>query len=724
MFVSAGLFLFTLFFYLRTICASFNINDSGETIMDCDLLAIAHSPGYPLHTLWGRLFCLLPLGQPMFRLTFASSLMGAFSVTVLYVLLKKTLQRSSRPENLPGAWITEVSALFGALTFAFSFQQWFQACGAKGSIYTLNTLLAVVTLYFLLKIREDGWFTRGLWLATFFLALGLSVHWETQVVLLPAYAWFLITAQNRIRLVEIFRNLLRPFDLWAGVRRLTGAFGGKTGLVRMLTFILLPLSTYLYLPIRAHGGPVLNWWDPGNLQRFLTVVLRGNYAGTGDSRSLTTVHRNLDRFWLHAHDQYGVFFTAVLFLLAVTGLVWLFRNQRVHAIGFLFFGGGVFSGVIFYNAPLEGYQWTLDNFFTPVFLTFCFFAAAGLSFFLRWIPEGDFPRSAAVGLSTACLGLALFPLGLNYDTNDQSTYTVSYEEGLNMLKTVGRDGVILCNGDIDILPLWYLQLVEGKRPQVASLTTQLAGLQWYREDLARQWPFLQTSIQGDVRPDVAVETMIHSHSSDHPFYVTNIFPQGAAWLWKSHVLAPDGMLWRLADTHGQDFAFTSRRVNGLWSGYKLRNLDPPERKYWDDYTDVMKDAYGQACSFTGDFAMAHQDPQLAQWSYTKALQYHQPQVLGITYLKLADSELALGRPVDAVSHYQQSIQREPRGLSQPYVYAPYAYARLGDAFLMEKDLDDAEAAFRFSLRINPQQEEALDGLRQLDKVRDESNRRS
>ena len=213
MFIPPLLFLFTLFFYLRTLCATFNINDSGETIMDCSLLAIAHSPGYPLHSLWGRLFCLFPLGQPMFRLTFASALMGALSVTVAYVLLKKTFQGGRASANQEsgaslekpgGGWLVEVPALFGALTFAFSFQHWFQSGGAKGSIYTLNTMLAVLMLYFLFKTREEGWFTRGFLMCVFFLGLGLCVHWETQVVLFPAYAWFLLNAQRKVPVKDPF----------------------------------------------------------------------------------------------------------------------------------------------------------------------------------------------------------------------------------------------------------------------------------------------------------------------------------------------------------------------------------------------------------------------------------------------------------------------------------------------------------------------------------------
>jgi tetratricopeptide (TPR) repeat protein len=715
MVIPLGLFFFTLSFYLRTLCATFNINDSGETIMDCDLLALAHSPGYPLHTLLGRLFCLLPLGQPMFRLTFGSAVMGAFSVMMVYLILRKILKSSGEPSLTgldPAAWLLEIPSLFGALVFAFSYQHWFQSDGAKGSIYTFNSLLAVMTLFLLLKMREAGWFIRGFLLAGFFLGMGLSVHWETQVVLLPAYGWFLLAAQRRVAAEDLFRNWLRPFDLWNQFRVLLGAFGGKPRLVRALTFLLLPLSTYLYLPIRAHGNPVLNWWNPGSFSRFVTVVMRKNYDTPDNPYSLATFHRNLARFWLHAHDQYGGLFTPVVFLLALAGLAWLWKRRRADTLGLFLFGGSVLAGVILHNATRAGYEWTLDNFFTPVFLTLAFFAGAGVASLCGWFSKQGLSPLARLSLGAACLGLSLMPLGSNYGANDQSAYTVSYDEGLNMLKTVSRDGVILCNGDIDILPLWYLQLVEGKRPEVASLTTQLVGLQWYRDDIFRDWPFLQTSLQGDGPPDRAVEGMIHDHGSQRPFYVTNIFPQGAAWLWKFHPLVPDGMLWRLADTQGQNFAFNSARLNQLWSRYDLRNLGPPKGKYWDDYTDVMKDSYGQACSFTGEAAMNSQNPQLAKWSYEKALEYHQPQVKGVTYLGLADAEMALGSPVDAVSHYQQAFR-----FYLPSAYVPYTYARLGDAFLLEKDYLNAQDAFHLSLRFDPRQKEALEGLRRLEGIR-------
>jgi hypothetical protein len=718
MFIALGLFFFTLFFYLRSLCATFNINDSGETIVDCDLLSLAHSPGYPLHTLWGRIFCLLPLGQPMFRLTFCSAVMGAASVALAYLLLHHILENAAK-DSPAGSWFTaKIPALFGALAFAFSYQHWFQSGGGKGSIYTLNNLLAVVMFLILVKMREPGWFKRGFFLSVFFLGLALSVHWETQAVLIPAYAWLLFSAQNRVSLSEVTRNALRLFDLEAVLARLAGAFTSKAGWVRAAALLCLPLSTYLFLPLRSALGPAIDWWSPHSRSRFWTVITRGNYSGTDDPRSLVTLHRDLARFWVHAHDQYGTGFTVLIFALALAGLAWLWRNRRTDAVGLALFGGGVFAGVILHNAPRAGYEWTLDNFFTPFFLATALLAGAGIAALHHWILQRGFQRFAWAP-AAAALAAALLPLGLNYPVNDQSAYTVSYDEGMNMLKTAKRGGVILCNGDIDILPLWYLQLAEGKRPDVASFTTQLVGMQWYRDDIVRHWPFLRIPLQGDPQPTQpmektaqAVEEMIHIQGASHPFYTTNIFPQGASFLWGHHPYVPDGLLWRLGDTQGQNFAFNSSRLNELWSQYQLRNLNVPERKYWDDYTDVMRDSYGMAASFTGDFAMGNHDPETAQWSYEKALDYRQVQQMGITFVKLGDSELALDEPDSALAHYQESL-RWIR--SSAYNYTSYAYARIGDCCRIKKDYLNAQEAYEAALKLNPQLKDALQGLEEIQK---------
>lgn len=739
MFLPAGLFLFVFYIYLRTVCATFNINDSGETIMVCDLLTISHSPGYPLHTLWGRLNCLLPLGKPMFRVTFCSLLTGSVSVMMLYLVIKMMLKEVFAPTDAQGAvnstpsasWLFEVPAVFGALIFAFSYQHWFQACGAKGGIYTLNSFLSVTMLYLFFKMREKGWFIKSILMMAFFLGLSLAHHWPNQIAMAPGYLWFFLASQRREPFLGILKSLLRPFDLFEKLLNVLSAIG-FTNVIRGLTMLVLSLSAYLYLPIRAVEGPLVNWWNPNNLERLWGTVVRKGYQGIGDKRSLETTLRVFDRFMLHAHHEFGDYYTWIVVLMSLWGLYWLFRRQWSSAVGVFCFGGGIFGAILVFNNPLEGYQWTVDNFFTPVFMTVAMLAAAGLAGACEWTFKHWPSRVTPLYTGAFCMGLSLIPLTMNfqsgtqsyhdpipyngsgdrtiYEGNDQSHYVSSYDEGMNMLKTVNRNGVILCNGDIDILPLWYLQYVEGKRPEVVSFTMQLIPYDWYREPLMARWPFLAVPMKTDpygrvdIRPETVVQDMIEQHAKDRSFYYTNIFT--AQWMREKNTASlPDGFLWRISNTKDLNYPFTSARLNQLWSTYRLRHMEPADRGYWDEYTDVMKDSYGIGHDFTGYFAYMNKMYDLGLWSFDNALKYRQTQTLSRIYLMQGETRLALGDYTNSVNSYQECLRREPRN--------PYAFAKMGDAFRALNDPSDAEQAYRAALSINPQQKEALDGLQTL-----------
>lgn len=819
MYIPVALFFIVFYFYLRTHCATFNINDSGETIMVCDLLTISHSPGYPLHTLWGRVNCLLPIGKPMFRVTFCSLITGTISVTVIYLTLKMMFRGIFAPSETStdsadikqGAWIWQVPALFGALIFAFSYQHWFQSGGAKGGIYTLNTLMSVCMLFLFFKMKENGWFIKSFLLMGFLYGLSLAHHWPNQLVLAPAYFWLIVNNQTKTPLIDIHRWFIHPAYLisvgviacfsfaikflisfsfvealkvfatalfiilalsifvWSvavvlrflgGIFVLCTAIGMLfvvflsmgiahrliplpvlgSGLVIFLVsailirifnfkyylhaFVLgfLSLSIYIYLPIRATQDPLVNWWNPQTLNRLVGTVLREGYKGIGDVRSWTTIIRNWERFWMHAQHQFGDIFTYLVLVLAAWGFYWLFRKKQWAAgIGFLAFGGGVFMGVMLFNNPLEGYQWTLDNFFSPVFLMISIYAAAGIASICEWAIREWPERRTALYTTSFCLGFALMPLTLNYKATesiapngqstykgaDQSRYVSSYDEGMNMLKTVNDDAVILCNGDIDILPLWYLQYVEGKRPKVVSFTMQLIPYDWYREPLFKRSPFLRVPVGQDIRPETVVQNMIEQHKNERSFYFTNIFT--APWMREKNAAIPDGFVWRMVNTKNLNYPFTTQRLNGLWSTYRLRDMDVPDRGYWDEYTDVMKDSYGIGHDFTGYFAFMNKMPDLALWSFGNALKFRQPQTLVRIYMMLGETYMALGDPGAAINNYQETLRRDPRN--------PYVYAKVGDAFLAMRNYPDAEAAYRQALALNPQQGEAVTGLQELNKVR-------
>ena len=779
------LFLSVFEVFLLTHCATFNINDSGETIMVCDLLTISHSPGYPLHTLWGRVFCLLPIGKPMFRVTFSSMVTGALTVVMIYWILKMAFKEIFAPEGTsplstnpslnpppavnrdiatgevhdveedrkPGPWLWEIPALFGSLVFAFSYQFWFQACGAKGGIYTLNALLSVSMLFLFFKMKEKGWFVKSFLMMCFLYGLSLAHHWPHQVVVAPAYLWFLLSGQKKFGFEELVRKTLSFPALGAfavgcllGVWLLDDIKGVVLGAVFVMLYLiaeiygwanwakglslcLLSLSAYMYLTLRSIQNPIVNWWNPNNLDRLIGTVARKGYQGIGDKRSFDTMARDFNRFLLHAHHQFGDKYSWIVVAVTIWGLYWLWSRKKATAVGFFLFGFGIFAAVVLNNNPLEGYQWTVDNFFTTVFMATAMISAAGVAGLLEAAARAWPYRVTPLYASAFTLGCALMPLILNWQSgtkiysdlipyngssdqrpmwvgNDQSRYVSSYDEGINMLRTVNKDGVIICNGDIDILPLWYLQFVEGKRPEVVSFTMQLIPYDWYREPLFKRWPFLYVPLRKDVtghddiRPDTVVQDMIDQHSKDRSFYFTNIFT--APWMRERNAALPEGFLWRMINTKDLNYPFTAARLNQLWDSYRLRNLDAPERGYWDEYTDVMKDSYGIGYDFTGYFAFMNKMPDLALWGFNNALKYRQPQTLVRIYMMLGETYMMTGDPGAAINEYQETLRRDPRN--------PLIYVKIGDAYFQMKDMMNAQSAYQQAAQMNPQQAEAMDGL--------------
>jgi hypothetical protein len=59
--------------------------------------------------------------------------------------------------------------------------------------------------------------------------------------------------------------------------------------------------------------------------------------------------------------------------------------------------------------------------------------------------------------------------------------------GAAILRSAPPGSLLFVAGDNDSYPLWYLQQVEGVRPDVALVTIPLLGAPWYRAELARRY---------------------------------------------------------------------------------------------------------------------------------------------------------------------------------------------------------------------------------------------
>src|SRR3954452_20419673 len=76
--LALGVGVASLLVYLRTMCRTIYVGDSGELAAAVHVMGIPHPPGYPLYVILGKLFSLLvPVGSPAIRLNIFSAVCSA-----------------------------------------------------------------------------------------------------------------------------------------------------------------------------------------------------------------------------------------------------------------------------------------------------------------------------------------------------------------------------------------------------------------------------------------------------------------------------------------------------------------------------------------------------------------------------------------------------------------------------------------------------------------------
>jgi hypothetical protein len=202
-------------------------------------LGIAHPPGYAFYTLLAKLWQLLvPLGTIALRTNLLSAAMGAWTVTVVYLLVLDELSAIRQAPTAPrlALRLSPLVPAFAALALAAAPDVWQHATHANAHI--VSTALAVTQLWLLIRwwrTEHDGW------LALFAVTLGLAAtHHPIIVTGVPAYGLFILAVRPRL--------LLR----WRILLLLAGC-------------LILGLSPLLYYPLRSPEVPFgptdMNTWD-------------------------------------------------------------------------------------------------------------------------------------------------------------------------------------------------------------------------------------------------------------------------------------------------------------------------------------------------------------------------------------------------------------------------------------------------------------------------------
>ena len=434
--------LLSLSIYVGTTALDVLPADSGEFQIVAPLLGVAHPPGYPLYTLLGRLFTLLvPFGPAAYRLNLLSALLGAGTLTLLGAATRRWARHLGAPR---GAAL--VGGVATALTLGTATTFWAQA--GVANIRMPTVFLAALGLYALARYAtatEGARADRALGLVALALSLGLAHH---------ASLFFL----GFFFLVYLFlvdpRLLVQP-RRW----------------VKPLLVALLALLPVLYLPLRGSVDAPLAPPDLDTLGGFIHHVtaqgFEGDmfyYANAQDLPQRLALLPTLFRFQ----------FNPALLGAAALGLLLLaWRERRLLTL----LAGGLILHTcvsITYRAPQT------VEYLMPAYLPLAILVGLATAWLLsplvvwrRAIASAARDRGWAERLwplATVLAAVVLLAGLLNGLDHGPSFFTLARDRSTraameSMLEQAPPEALILADWRW-ATPLWYLQWVEGQRPDV------------------------------------------------------------------------------------------------------------------------------------------------------------------------------------------------------------------------------------------------------------------
>ena len=419
--------LFSFAVYLATMCPVVYLGDSGELTAAAFSLGIPHASGYPLYTLIGKLFCLIPLGNIGFRMNVMSACFAALTVWLVYAFIRKR-------------WDCPWAAFMGASLLAFLPVFWSQTVSAE--VYSLHVFFVALLIRLLWWWDEKKSFFR---LVLFVFVTGISFGNHLQTVMLAPAVLFLVFSGDRKLVLEPRRFII------------------------LTVFFILPLFLYLLLPIRTDAGAAIHWGDPNTLERFWAHVSASahRHGYVLNKTPAEYLSRTMDTFRF-VWSQFGV-----VLLLSFWG--WLKLSSARWKIFFVL----VVVFDIVYTVFLNIISLEVTAFTLPSSIVLAMLAGGGAADILRRVRRAEWGRGRfeTAARIACCLVPAPF-LILNFSLCDQSRNYTAYEHAVNIFRTLDSGNTLILDGDNNVFPVVYGRMVERMRYDVTLFDRHNLFFKW------------------------------------------------------------------------------------------------------------------------------------------------------------------------------------------------------------------------------------------------------
>ncbi len=454
-------FIIPFIVYYLTTNPNLTFTDNGELAGVCSTLGIAHPTGYPLFTVLGYLWHLLPLSSDkIFQLNLFAAFWTSTAVSLFFIanaLFLQLIQRErahhreqsnrSQPSEKNNNRIHAIYLIsfITSLVFAFSRTIWGEATSLE--VYSLQLALFNLLFLCIFLVLYYKYELKYLFLLAFVLGLSFSNHLTT-LLIVPTI------------LIMYFRRQSEKIELSSA--RIKGLFA-------LSIPFLIGISFYLYLPLRSQFQPLFNWgWVSRSWDKFFYHISGKQYRVWMFS-SLDTVGENFNKFLAVLPFE----FAWVGLLFVIVGFFYLLKKQR-YLLSLLLIS---FFACLFYSLNYQIHD--IETYFSLALISLFFILSSGLYYF--WEKAKNWIYITL-----------LIPMGLllmNFFINDESKNNLVPTYTKNLVDNLEPNAVVIsAQWDFFCSAFWYLQRVENYRNDIVLIEKELLRRTWYLEQLYRWYP--------------------------------------------------------------------------------------------------------------------------------------------------------------------------------------------------------------------------------------------
>ena len=505
--------LVTLAVYLATLAPSVVGGDAGELVTGTACGGVLHPPGYPLYTLLGKLFLLVPWGEAALRMNLFSLVCGVAAAVMLQ-------RAAARWSGSPWAGVLAASC------FAFSPIVWEHSVGAE--VFSLHHVFVAALLWIAVayaQTRECRW----VWIGAGVAALGMSHHHTLVFFAAPMAVW----------------PLVREPRYWWKPGRIAALAG--IGLSGMLPYLWLPVAS-------ANAAPV-SWGDCTTWAGFWNHFTRADYGtlqlASGEvASSGGWSARMADWFLFQGNSLLWIGWPLVL-----GGLVVSMKQPKWKPLAIGSFATVAVYVLVFNHlanlSPADPLiRSVLVRFWTAPHLVVCAWLGVGWA---AWTAKRK--RLAMIG----ALVLSAVPVALNFSHANRRGVMEFSDYGAAWLDPLPPNAVLLARGDLIVNTIHYRQVCTGLRKDVLVLDLERMTYEWQTAVMKKRHPELVlpgTRYHPARSGCYNLKSLIEANPRLGPWFAAgDLTPAETAGLagWS---IRPHGMGWKLSPP-GEAFDFST-----------------------------------------------------------------------------------------------------------------------------------------------------------------------